>query len=41
MAATSLTENEILKALVRKGALTELCKELNTQILSSPRQGES
>ena len=34
------TENDILKALVRKGALTEICKDLNTQIISSPRTGE-
>ena len=35
--ASYLTENDILKSLVRRGALTDLCKELNTQILSSPR----
>jgi len=34
------TENDILKALVRKGALSEICKELNTSILSSPRTEE-
>lgn len=41
MAAASITENDILKSLIRKGALTELCKELNTQILTSPRQNDS
>ena len=41
MAASSLTENDILKGLVRKGAMTELCKELNAQLITSPRQGES
>ena len=30
-----------MKSLVRKGALIDICKELNTQILSSPRGGNS
>ena len=37
MATSTLTENDILKTLVRRGAVSELCKELNAQILSSPR----
>jgi len=41
MAAASQTENDILKSLIRKGALTELCKELNTQILTSPRDSQT
>ena len=35
------TENDILKALVRKGALSEMIKELNAYILSSPSPYES
>ena len=36
--ARSMTENEILKGIVRKGAITELCKELKTEILPGPGQ---
>ena len=37
MTTSVLTENDILKGLVRRGAVSDLCKELNTQIPSSPR----
>ena len=37
MAASGLSENDILKGLVRRGALTDLGKDLNAQFLSTPR----
>lgn len=37
MATSLLTENDILKSLVRRGAISDLCKELNINIMSSPR----
>jgi len=36
MTTQNQTENDILRAIVRKGALADLCKELNTAIQSSP-----
>lgn len=41
MATKQLNEQDILKSLVRKGALFDICKELNTQIVSSPRAAGS
>jgi len=41
MATKRMNESDILKAIVRKGALTDLCRELNTYILSSPRAANS
>ena len=35
MSSTQYTINDIIKGLVRRGALTELCKELNTKMPSS------
>ena len=32
MALQAINEQDILKSLVRKGALTDLCKEFNTSI---------
>lgn len=36
MASSTLNENDILKALVRKGAVTDLCKEFGQFNGSSP-----
>lgn len=38
--ATTFTENAILKALVRRGALSDILRELNTPLVSSPRAGD-
>jgi len=35
MASSTLNENDILKALVRRGLVADLCKELNTQMAGS------
>ena len=39
MATVIQNESDILKSLVRRGAVTELLKELNTAIAGSPRAG--
>jgi len=36
MTTQNQTENDILRAIVRKGALSDLCKELNAPIVASP-----
>ena len=39
MATVTQNESDILKSLVKRGAVTELLKELNTAIAGSPRPG--
>lgn len=36
---TTQSENQILKNLVRRGVLSEILKDLNTSLVSSPRPG--
>lgn len=38
MSATQQTINDILKGLVRRGALTDVCKELNTKMPAASSQ---
>lgn len=41
MSATQQTINDIIKGLVRRGALTDVCKELNTKMPSANQDGEA